>query len=242
MHFSDFVVFADESGDHGLTTIDPSYPVFVLVFCLIRKSVYSEQFLPRLHQLKFRFWGHDAVVLHERDIRFEKGPFALLRTDPTLRKGFYEELNQLLKETAAEFIVSVVDKVRLRQKYPNPWNPYDVALHFCLERLMWRLLKYGEEGKSVHVIFESRGHREDKVLSSVFARITNNERHWGYLRQDFRHLNWEAVFLSKLSNSGGLQLADLAARPFGLDYLNPNQENRAMAILRTKYLEVKAFP
>lgn len=30
--FSDFLVFVDESGDHGLDSIDPGYPVFVLAF------------------------------------------------------------------------------------------------------------------------------------------------------------------------------------------------------------------
>jgi hypothetical protein len=28
--FSDYIVFVDESGDHGMTTIDPGYPIFVL--------------------------------------------------------------------------------------------------------------------------------------------------------------------------------------------------------------------
>jgi len=30
--FSDYLIFADESGDHGLETFEASYPVFVLVF------------------------------------------------------------------------------------------------------------------------------------------------------------------------------------------------------------------
>jgi hypothetical protein len=32
--FSDYVIYADESGDHSLTKIDPIYPVFVLCLCL----------------------------------------------------------------------------------------------------------------------------------------------------------------------------------------------------------------
>lgn len=30
--FSEFVVYVDESGDHGMVKIDPNYPVFVLAF------------------------------------------------------------------------------------------------------------------------------------------------------------------------------------------------------------------
>jgi hypothetical protein len=35
---SDFIIYVDESGDHSLESIDPDYPVFVLSFCIFRKS------------------------------------------------------------------------------------------------------------------------------------------------------------------------------------------------------------
>jgi hypothetical protein len=30
--FSDYIVYVDESGDHGLQSMDATYPVFVLAF------------------------------------------------------------------------------------------------------------------------------------------------------------------------------------------------------------------
>lgn len=33
-NFSDYLIFVDESGDHGLTTINPENSVFVLAFCI----------------------------------------------------------------------------------------------------------------------------------------------------------------------------------------------------------------
>ena len=36
--FNDFIIYADESGDHGLDPIDPGYPVFVLACCIFRKN------------------------------------------------------------------------------------------------------------------------------------------------------------------------------------------------------------
>jgi hypothetical protein len=72
---SDYIIFADESGDHGLSNIDPQYPVFVLAFCIIEKTTYSQSILPKLTEFKFRHFGHDQVVLHERDIRVKRtGP------------------------------------------------------------------------------------------------------------------------------------------------------------------------
>jgi hypothetical protein len=40
MDFSDYIVYVDESGDHGLVNIDTQYPIFVLAFCIFKKSDY----------------------------------------------------------------------------------------------------------------------------------------------------------------------------------------------------------
>jgi len=41
MDFSDYIVYVDESGDRGLGEIDPQFPVFALVFCIVSKDKYS---------------------------------------------------------------------------------------------------------------------------------------------------------------------------------------------------------
>ncbi|MEX5323322.1 DUF3800 domain-containing protein, partial [Pseudomonas shirazica] len=64
MEFSDYIVYVDESGDHGLQKINPEYPVFVLAFCIFRKDVYVQSVVPAVQKLKFDFWGHDGIVLH----------------------------------------------------------------------------------------------------------------------------------------------------------------------------------
>ncbi|WP_296524012.1 hypothetical protein [Rhodoplanes sp.] len=69
MSYSDYIVYADESGDHSLTSIDLSYPVFSPAFCIFEKGTYVQSVVPRIQQLKFEFWGHDGVVLHGHDIR-----------------------------------------------------------------------------------------------------------------------------------------------------------------------------
>jgi len=45
--FSDSIVDVDESGDHGLTSIQEPYPVFVLSFCIFHKDEYrANEFRP----------------------------------------------------------------------------------------------------------------------------------------------------------------------------------------------------
>lgn len=44
--FSDYIVYVDESGDHGLKNIDNNYPVFVLAFCIFKKQEHSRSYAP----------------------------------------------------------------------------------------------------------------------------------------------------------------------------------------------------
>ena len=41
--------------------------MFVLAFCIFRKQHYIDEVVPALQRLKVRHFGHDQVVLHERD-------------------------------------------------------------------------------------------------------------------------------------------------------------------------------
>ena len=48
-------------------------------------------------------------------------------------------------------------------------------------------------------------------------------------------MNLEVVFVDKRANLPGLQLADLVARPVGINILRPAQPNRAFAVLESKF-------
>ncbi len=80
MEQSDYIVYVDESGDHGLAQPDPTYPIFVLAFCVFRKDHYCNSVVPSVQRLKFGHFGHDQIVLHEREIRKGTGNFAVLST------------------------------------------------------------------------------------------------------------------------------------------------------------------
>ena len=240
--FSDYIVYADESGDHGLISIDAEYPVFALTFCIIRKENYIDVVDPALQRFKFEFWGHDAVVLHEHEIRKEKGHFAFLMADRKLRHLFMEKLNRIMEDMPIAIVASVIDKVLLKKQHAHPRNPYVIALNFCLDRLFDFLEQNGQQGKLTHVIFESRGVSEDRLLELEFRRICHESQQWGVERKDFSKMKFDPLFVKKASNSTGLQLADLTARPIALNVLRPEQPNRAYEIIRSKLIEKKVFP
>ncbi len=239
--YSDFIVFADESGDHGLDSIDPQFPVFALAFCIVTVDDYINSIVPDMQRLKFSTWGHDSVVLHEHEIRKSEKGFSSFRTNPLRRESFMADLNAVMENARMKVIASVIDKNQLAGEFEIPNSPYEIALLFCMEFLLTHLLNKEQIGKTVHVVFESRGKREDKDLDLEFRRICVNQG-GGCGGTDFTQINFEPVFVSKSANSTGLQLADLVARPIALSVLRPSQSNRAYDIIKPKMWEMKKFP
>ncbi|MEX2411067.1 MAG: DUF3800 domain-containing protein, partial [Candidatus Paceibacterota bacterium] len=158
----EYIVFVDESGDHGLQNIDADYPIFVLSFCCFRISDYVNQAVPKIQEFKFKHFGHDQVILHEHHIRKQKGDYGFLRTSKALRTQFLTDIATLVKEASFEIVSVLIDKSKLTEQYKNPFNPYHLGLRFGLERLLQFLLENDQQGKETHIIFEKRGKKEDE--------------------------------------------------------------------------------
>jgi hypothetical protein len=223
---SDFIAFIDESGDHGLVSIDPANPIFVLAVCIFNKEQYVTHVGPALQKLKFRFFGHDQVILHGHEIRKAKGEFTFL-INRKAREAFLEQINTFVAEAPFTTIAAVIDKTRLKQRYAQPFNPYTIALRFCLERTFAFVRDAGQGDRLTHVIVESRGRKEDNELELEFRRICEGANQWGPLPFRIR-------FASKHANAAGLQLADLVAHPISRHAANPLQANRAFDIIEGK--------
>ncbi len=226
--FGDYIVYVDESGDHGLESVDPHYPIFVLAFCVFSKEFYVDSLTPAIQRFKFRHFGHDMVILHETDIRKDRGDFRFLKSRE-LKETFLDELSDILADAQFTLICTVVDKLSLKRRYSNPLNPYHVALRYGLERVHSHLRRMVQSESLTHVIVEKRGKREDRELELEFRRIVDGDNY------PSQHMPLKVVFADKKSNSSGLQLADLVARPVGLSLLRPEQSNRAYEILKEKF-------
>lgn len=225
--FSDYIVYVDESGDHSLTSIDPEYPLFVLSFCMFSKHDYVDHVAPTLRRLKFRTFGHDMVVLHERDIRKKASAFARLGEDE--RSAFMSALTDIIEKSDFTLIAVVIDKRKLVGRYAHPAHPYYLAMEFGLERLDRLLRDREQDARLTHIVCESRGKKEDHDLELQFRRLCDGQN------TDGRPYRFEIMIADKKVNSAGLQIADLTARPIGLSMLRPKQPNRAFDILERKF-------
>ena len=234
-NYSDYIVYVDESGDHGLKSIDSNYPIFSLAFCIFKKSTYIQKIGPDLNHFKSKFWGHCDVVLHERDIRkCRTGDWSLLANEQT-RENFFTEINTLIENSNFHIIACVINKYKLT-RYQKPKNPYELAMLFCMERLNNWLVNMNQTGKIVQVHCESRGGNEDNDLKDEFHQICSNNSTSVTSKTDFSKITYCLRNLDKRVNSTGLQLADLVARPIGLFALRPDQHNRAFDIIKSKFI------
>lgn len=225
----DFIVYADESGDHGATSAQ--FPVFVLAFCIFNKRRYSQDVTTALTDLKFKWFGHDAVVLHEREIRKQQPPYNFLAVKEK-RDAFMTDVGTLIEQAPFTLIATVIRKERIvSDKQKAKWPVYETAMRFGLERVAYFLEENGQgTDTTTHVIFETRGKTEDNELELEFRRRAPSLTGWdGKLRK------MDIVFAPKTANHCGHQIADLIARPIGLSVLRPDQPNRSFEIIEKKF-------
>ncbi|MBU3699063.1 MAG: DUF3800 domain-containing protein [Candidatus Kapabacteria bacterium] len=226
MTYSEYIVFVDESGDHGINNSDSSYSVFVLAFCVFRKDQYLSDVAPLLNDLKFRYFGHDCVVLHERDIRKRQGPFSSLYHNHRIEE-FIADLNSICSAVPMRVIAVVIDKLRLKESSFQHENLYHIAMSQGLN-LIDKLIPATVDTLT-HIVFESRGKSEDAELELEFRRVAAQP----YFADRSRF--YDVVIADKKNNSAGLQLADLIARPIGIRVMRPDQRNRAYEVIHGKF-------
>lgn len=226
--FGKHIVYVDESGDHSISSIDKDYPIFVLAFCIFHKGHYGEKVVPALEALKFKYFGHDQVVLHEHEIRKETGAFTIF-PNRAAKKDFLSDLTNIVIESNFILASCVIDKYRLNKTAETPDNPYHIALMHCVLSLYDFLVEKDENTYLTHIVVEQRGKKEDKELELEFRRICDGKNPLGI------QLPFEILFSDKKAMSSGLQLADLVARPIGLHVLRPEQPNRSFEALKSKF-------
>ncbi|MBV1700615.1 MAG: DUF3800 domain-containing protein [Hyphomicrobiales bacterium] len=244
MAFGDYVVFIDESGDPNLVKIDQEFPVFALVFVIIEKREYAKTLVPALKYLKFRFWGHDAIVIHAHEIRKPRGDTAFLMTS-SKRDVFMAAINKIMQEAPIKIIACVIQKANLRNRYITPYDPYHIALGLCMERLSLFLHENSHSDRMTHLIAEARGAREDRELELEFRRYMDGK---GRIALNAKAPPCDLKIVSKIMNIEGLQLADLVAHPIARHVLRPEQDSRAFEIIKGKIWDgastrgLKVFP
>jgi len=244
--FSNYIVYVDESGDANWGAVK-AYPLLCLNYCLFEKEYYLEKLVPEFNRLKFKYWGSDNIVLHEADLRRSnkisnpavRSKYEALRGER--RREFMTDLSQLMEDARFNCFCVIIDKNKVPDKY-RAFDPYHISLSRGFRQIQSYLKTHmpDELEKELHVVFEKRGNADDAALSKAYQQIRLDGslilKTSAYSFQNFR-----LELMDKLSNSTGLQIADLTARPIGNHYLHQSgqrqeTDQRSIEILLPKLL------
>lgn len=227
----DWLIFIDESGNDELkhikrniqnNTIDQienSAKRMVISACAIRMSVYPD-IGSMITKLKCSHWPPKGlysqnglsrkVCLHGKEINRHENAFssAIINTS-----NFTNDLNDFMSNLQILLLASVVDKVRLCQRYSKPFDPYEISLEFIFERLFKYYLRPDERAT---IIFEKRGKKEDKNLHRKVMSIINKGTQYSnpshYLPIQGVYFNPKLCAANNNQTSYyGLEIADLCA-------------------------------
>ena len=226
---SRFIAFFDECGDHSLSKIDKDFPLFLLCTVIVEREAYAHQVIPAMAAFKLRYFAHEGINLHSREIRKADGPFSILHNE-TVRKSFLPELSALIATLPFTLFITAIHKQAYAQRYGNgAKNPYDVALEYSFERVLHFMEEHKES--QLPVIAEARGQQEDDALRASFHRLMTQGTDYNKAER-FQKLVCPISFRRKQDNIAGIQVADLCAHPTARHLLKPDVANQAYDVVK----------
>jgi Protein of unknown function (DUF3800) len=226
------IAYLDETGDHTVERVDKDFPVFALVMFVCDTEHYCSEIVPAVTRLKIEYWGHEAVILHSRDIRKQSNEFLILRRSKEFREEFYRSINRIMGDHVYRIIPVVIKKQdHCSMHGPLAENPYQLALKHAIYGLLVLLTKADQS--EVVIVAEARGSNEDRDLRKCFDEIVHLGTEDASAHQLSR-IAFNLVFAKKSMNVVGTRLADLAAYPIARAVLDPGKRNHAFDIIKEK--------
>ncbi len=205
------VLFLDESGDHNLSVVDPSYPIFVLGGVIMDQDYAEGTLRESLDEFKLEMFGSTDIVLHTSDITRNRNGFEAMK-DSGFRSRFFERLNDLMQDLHYSVVACVVRKEEHLNRYGvAALDPYLISLDILVERFCFEV---GPVPKGGVIIAESRDSTLDRGLELAWLNLKIQGTR--FLRSNVIDSRIAALNLrAKKDNIAGLQLADLVVSPIG---------------------------
>jgi len=225
-----YYLFLDETGDHGLSSVDQNFPIFLLCGCLVSQAD-LKKLESDVKKFKIKYFSSENTILHSSDIRKCEKEFQIL-FDIELKKNFYNDLNLILRSSNFITFGSAVKKEEHIKKYgKTAKDPYALCLSFVLERMIFCLDLH--KNSIVKIIIEKRGKKEDLQLLAQYNAILDLGTY--YVKSNRLKKKIQSIdFKWKKENVIGLQLADLVAYPVARSVLQPDVKYPTYEIIKSK--------
>lgn len=247
-----YAFFIDESGQPRYKGTTENNRFFTLCGCLFSKAS-LEDTQNKLLKLKHKYWadgkfhykkGHFRVAFHMAEIaqaikgyRNANNPFSFL--DSNL-EPFYTEYKATIGSLRFTIFSVTVDKLAMKQRYSQPYDPFGYSLELLLERVHLYLCSVHEtSADSVIVMVESAGKKEDAIHHGNLMRLLHDGTRYIKGLNNSSAFSWVqgVYFCPKHNNNGqsyyGLEIADFCAYPIKR-YFFEEMENEEFSIIRPK--------
>ena len=226
---SRYIIFADESGDHGLSNVRSHGRAFVIALAIFERADYEQIVVPKFMQYKHHFFQDDSAVLHEREIRRGEGPFRRLRGE-LQRKEAEEELRKLLRSVPFSIVAVGINKEHFVANPSLFGAPYDRRF---IEALLACLVAVPDLTHSVvptEIVVDSRGKKEDAQLLDLVHSLTSSQS------PQYEAFRFHIRFARKIDAEVGVEIADLIANPIARRVLGEEHALIPFRILEPKFL------
>ena len=214
-----YVMYLDESGEHELERLSPTYPVFVLCGIILRDGYPTRKVGRAIGRIKDCHLCNDEVPLHWFNITSKNKDFSMLGDAPR-NAAFHSELDALRRDPDYRIIAAAINKDDFLKEYRSnpidsflPGSPYAICLDFVVERFLHFL--WNHEQSKGKLIAESRGERENSELQLEFLRLGLCGTQYVSEKWVRYHLRPVIRFRRKEECVAGLELADIVAGPIG---------------------------
>lgn len=226
---SEFVIFADESGDHGLTNVRSHSRAFVIAFAIFSRRDYDEIVVPAFKAYKQRYFGDESVPLHERDIRRGDGAFRRL-AGPQARAEAEQQLRNLLRELPFSIVAVGIRKDRFVPLAHRSASPYELWFIAGVLAYLSAMPLGGARTPPTEIVVDSRGEKEDGQLRRLIESLTDANI------PEASAFRFQIRFARKADVEVGVEVADLIANPIARRVLNEEHSFIPFRLLEPKFL------
>lgn len=99
---------------HG--TLQNCRRVFRYATVIVEREVYARKIIPEISAFKLRYFAHEGINLHSRDIRKAYGPFTILQ-NADIRQQFLGELGELMASLPLTLFATAIHKIPYAKRY-----------------------------------------------------------------------------------------------------------------------------
>lgn len=217
------VLYIDETGDHSLSKIDKSYPIFVLSGVIIDESTHDSDITEKLNDLKRKHFGTTDIVLHNKEMthpQSSNNPLYMKFMDADFRRKFYRDFGRMFRQLDISVVACVIMKNKHFAKYGlEAKDPYLLSFDNLLNRLVFDL----DDTQKGKIVAESRNSVLDNQLEIAYLATRVEGTNKVQPAEMKLKLEGSIKFYQKSDNVTGLQLADMVASPIARRFLGKQE-------------------